>query len=249
MDADTSDLGEGIRVLLVDDQSLFRDAIATLIDAQPDMEIVGAAAHGQEALDLVPTCRPDVVLLDMDMPVMDGLETARELTRRHPDTTVVMLTVNDDDEAFLAAIQAGARGYLLKDMHPRELFEQIRSARDGQTPLSPVLLPRLLEYVRRTEAPVAPAERPDHLLSERELEVVQLAAEGLSNRQIGRRLFITEGTVKNHVHNALRKLGLENRVQAATYLVEEGLLGTATTGASAAPAAPRPGPAPGCPSA
>lgn len=215
--------GEVVRVLLVDDQSLFRDAIGTLIDAQPDMQVVGAAGHGQEALELVPRCLPDVVLLDMDMPVMDGLDTARELFRRHPGTTVVMLTVNDDDEGFLAAIQAGARGYLLKDMHPTELFEQIRSARDGQTPLSPALLPRLLQFVRSAEAPASRTERPYHGLSDRELEILRLAAEGLSNRQIGRRLFITEGTVKNHVHNALRKLGLENRVQAAAYLVEEGL--------------------------
>jgi two-component system nitrate/nitrite response regulator NarL len=213
-------------VLRVDDQSLFRRAIATLIDAQEDMSVVGQADDGRAGLALVAEHRPDVVLLDMEMPVMDGLEAARAITARHPATSVVMLTVNDDDEHFLGAIRAGAQGYLLKDLHPAELFDQIRSAARGRTPISPTLLPRLLEHVRRSEPAAAVPEEdgPGNILSERELEILRLAAEGLSNREIGRRLFITEGTVKNHVHNALRKLGLENRVQATAYLVEEGLV-------------------------
>ena len=215
-----------IRVLLVDDQSLFRRAIASLIDAQGDMTVVGQADDGRAGLAMVAEHGPDVVLLDMEMPVMDGLETARAITAQHPGTSVVMLTVNDDDEHFLGAIHAGAQGYLLKDLHPAELFDQIRTAVRGQTPISPALLPRLLEHVRRSEPPAAAPEHdgPERLLSERELEILRLAAEGLSNREIGRRLFITEGTVKNHVHNALRKLGLENRVQATAFLVEEGLV-------------------------
>lgn len=212
-----------IRVVLVDDQSLFRHAIATLIDAQPDMSVVGQATDGKKGLAVVLSTKPDVVLLDLEMPGMDGIEAAREIIAELPETKVVMLTVNDDDDSFLAAIHAGAHGYLLKDLHPRDLFLQVRSAVSGQSPIAPQLLPRLLDRVRQDPGARTSASRPSHDLSERELEILQRAAEGLTNREIGQRLFITEGTVKNHMHNALRKLGLENRVQAAAFLAREGL--------------------------
>ena len=218
-----------VRVVLVDDQPLFRTAIGTLLDAQGDIEVVGHADDGRQALDVVAATLPDVVLLDLEMPVLNGLEAARVLRERHPDVRIVMLTVNDDDEDFHAAIQAGVHGYLLKDLHPAELFDQVRSASSGRSPIAPQLLPRLLDLVRRSEQPThdagpAPAP-PRHGLSDRELEILQHAARGLSNREIGRQLFITEGTVKNHVHNALHKLGLDNRVQATALLVQEGLTG------------------------
>lgn len=212
-----------IRLVLIDDQSLFRQAIATLVDAQADMTVVGQAAGGQEGVAAVLTAEPDVVLLDLEMPGMDGIETAREILTSRPETRVVMLTVNDDDESFLAAIRAGAHGYLLKDLHPRDLFAQIRSAASGQNPIAPKLLPRLMSQVRGTLAHESSTPQPSHNLSVRELEILQSAAEGLTNREIGQRFFITEGTVKNHMHNSLRKLGLENRMQAAAYLAAEGL--------------------------
>ncbi|MDO5736538.1 MAG: response regulator transcription factor [Propionibacteriaceae bacterium] len=212
-----------IRVVLVDDQGLFRQAIATLVDAQADMSIVGQAANGEEGVSIVLAAEPDVVLLDLEMPGMDGIEAAREIIAHRPATKVVMLTVNDDDDSFLAAIRTGAHGYLLKDLHPHELFEQIRSAVSGQSPIAPKLLPRLLEQLRQGPASEAAPTAPRHDLSERELEILQSAAEGLTNREIGRRFYITEGTVKNHMHNCLRKLGLENRTQAADFLTTQGL--------------------------
>lgn len=215
--------GPMITVVLIDDQSLFRQAIATLVDRQSDMRVVGQATNGKDGVAVVLAEQPDVVLLDLEMPVMDGVETAREILGSRPKTRVVMLTVNDDDESFLDAIRAGAHGYLLKDLHPHDLFEQIRSAAAGRSPIAPKLLPRLLEQVRTTPERSSPESDP-HGLSSRELEILQSAAEGLTNREIGQRLFITEGTVKNHVHNALRKLGVENRMQAAAYLSRRGLL-------------------------
>lgn len=221
-DAGTPD-GHIIEVVLIDDQSLFRQAIATLVDGQADMRVVGQAANGEDGVAVVLATQPDVVLLDLEMPVMDGIETARKVIALHLGTRVVMLTVNDDDDSFLEAIRAGAHGYLLKDLHPRDLFEQIRSAMSGHSPISPKLLPRLLDQVRINPERTALVSEP-HGLSARELEILQNAAEGLTNREIGQRLFITEGTVKNHMHNALRKLGVENRTQAAAYLASHGLL-------------------------
>ena len=215
--------GSSIRVALVDDQSLFRGAIASLVDAQENMRVVGQAATGEDGVAIVLATQPDVVLLDLEMPGMDGIEAAREIIANRPATKVVMLTVNDDDDSFLAAIRAGAHGYLLKDLHPHELFDQIRSAVSGQSPIAPRLLPRLLDQLRRGPESEVVAPGPHHGLSDRELEILQSAAEGLTNREIGQRFYITEGTVKNHMHNCLRKLGLENRVQAAAYLSQEGL--------------------------
>ena len=213
-----------IRVVLVDDQCLFRQAIATLVSGQSDMEVVGQAMDGDSGLRCVNDTRPDVVLLDVDMPGRDGVDTARKITASGINTRVVMLTVNDDDNTFLAAIRAGAHGYLLKDLHPTDLFEQIRSAAAGETPIASSLLPRMLDQLRGSDeepSPTMPVTAHD--LSARELEILQLAARGMTNKEIGQRLFITEGTVKNHVHNSLRKLGVENRTQAAAYLNERGL--------------------------
>lgn len=215
-----------IRVLLVDDQSLFRRAIASLARSQPDLDVVGEASNGLEAVELAHALLPDVVLMDVEMPVMDGVDAAARILADLPATKVVLLSVSDDDAHLLPAIRQGVHGYLLKDMHPEELFDALRQAAQGQSPVAPALVGRLLAELRGQQAPRPVAEQPNEELSQRELEILRLVAAGMSNREIGTRLSITEGTVKNHVHNALRKLHLDNRAQAAAYIVRQGL-GTA----------------------
>ncbi len=214
---------QSTRVLLVDDQALFRGALAAVLDAEPDFTVVGEAADGHSGLDLALAVRPDLVLMDVEMPGMDGVTAARGVLQRVPTAKVVMLTVTDDDDHLLSAIRAGVHGYLLKDVSPAELFEQLRAVRRQETPVSPALVGRLLDAIRTPASAPAVPENAAEQLSERELQILRLVAEGLTNREIGQRLFITEGTAKNHVHNALRKLHLENRSQAAAYIVREGL--------------------------
>lgn len=214
-----------IRVLLADDQALFRRAIAALLDAQPDFEVVGEANNGLEGVEEARALRPDIVVLDVEMPIMDGLEAARVIRETLPEVKVVVLTVCEDDDHLLGAIRLGVHGYLLKDLRPDELFTMLRSVMRDETPVSPALVSRLLAEVRNaqpTHSEVRPIRRGQSL-SVRELEILQLVAQGLSNREIGRALSITEGNVKNHVHNALHKLHMDNRIQAAAYIVREGL--------------------------
>lgn len=216
-------LSRPARVLLADDLPLFRRAIATLIDEQPDLEVVGEAENGLEAVELARALKPDIVVLDIEMPVMDGITAARRLREAVPESRIVMLTVWEDDDHLLEAIRIGVHGYLLKDLHPDELYAMLRSVMRDETPVSPALVSRLLSVLRDTGRPTAVPATSGPDLSRRELDVLRLVADGLSNKEIGVRLSITEGTVKNHVHNALAKLGMENRIQAAAYIVRQGL--------------------------
>jgi DNA-binding NarL/FixJ family response regulator len=253
------------RILLVDDQPLFRRAIATLIAEQPDFEVVGDAANGQEALEQARDLAPDIVVMDIEMPVMNGVEAVRLIRDERPQIKVVMLTVSEDEDYLFDAVRYGANGYLLKDLQPDQLYEMLRAVRRGESPISSVMAGRLLAELRRRDgdsrptgpataaqvlapaprshlpprpaaAPVAPADEAPvdlahyplasaaaQILTRRELETLQYVADGLSNKEIGQALSITEGTVKNHVHNALEKLQLENRIQAAAYVVRQGI--------------------------
>lgn len=211
------------RIMIADDLPLFRRAIAHLLDEQPDLVVVGQANNGVEAVDLAQSVRPDIVLLDVEMPVMDGIAAARRIRELVPAARIVMLTVSEDDDHLLEAIRLGAHGYLLKDLHPDELYDMLRAAMRDEAPVSPALVGRLLSAVREAGRKPAVVSTPEADLSRRELEVLRLVADGLSNKEIGVQLSITEGTVKNHVHNALNKLGLENRIQAASYIVRHGL--------------------------
>lgn len=224
----TDDAPAPIRVLLVDDQSLFRRAIATLLDEQPDFEVVGQGANGLDGVEQAHALRPDIVVLDVEMPVMGGVEAARLIRENLPSVKVVMLTVSDDDDCLLEAVRLGVHGYLLKDLHPEELYSLLRAVMRDESPVSPALVTRLLAELRAGRSAPPGAARPgsggrEQSLSHRELEILQLVAHGLSNREIGSRLSITEGTVKNHVHNALQKLEMDNRIQAAAYIVRQGL--------------------------
>ena len=221
-----------IRILLVDDTALFRTAIAELVDGQDGLEVVGEAENGLEAVEKARALEPDVVVMDIEMPVMDGVQATRLIREQMPNVKVVMLTVSESDDHLFDAIRFGAQGYLLKNLRPAELYSLIRAVMRNESPLSPAIAKRLLGQIRDgTTLPVklAPASETP-ALTRRELEVLQLVADGLSNAEIATRLFITEGTVKNHVHNALEKLQLDNRTQAAAYIVRHGLGRSGETG-------------------
>ena len=216
-------------MLLVDDQPLFRRAIAALIDEQDDLVVVGEASTGLEGVERAHELHPDLVVMDVEMPVMDGVEAAKLLVEQMPGVKVVMLTVNESDEFFRGAVDAGVHGYLLKDLRPEDLYSQLRAVMRDENPLAPSLVRYLLAEVRAhhwvPRSPHSPTGDAAEVaaLSHRELEVLRLVADGLSNKEIGVALTITEGTVKNHVHNALNKLGMDNRIQAAAYIVRHGL--------------------------
>ena len=216
---------EPTKILLVDDRALFRQAIASLIELQDDMIVVGQAENGLEAVEQAHALGPDLIVMDIEMPVMNGVEATRLIREQLPWIKIVVLTVSEDDDYLFDAIRFGADGYLLKNLSPEQLYDLLRAVMRNETPLSPAIATRFLAEFRRErtvrEAPTDVPEAP--VLTRRELEVLRLVADGLGNKEIGTRLSITEGTVKNHVHNALKKLQLENRIQAAGYIVRQGL--------------------------
>lgn len=221
----SSPASQPIRILLVDDQALFRRAIASLIGDQPDFEILGQAENGLQAVEMAHALSPDLVVMDVEMPVMTGVEATRRIREELPGVKVVILSVSEADEHVFDAIKFGAHGYLLKDLRPEQLYDLIRAVMRNETALSPAIAGRLLREFREhsDRRPVATPESTGPELTSREIQILQLVADGLSNKEIGTRLSITEGTVKNHVHNALEKLQLENRIQAAAYVVRHGL--------------------------
>ncbi|MDP9424578.1 MAG: response regulator transcription factor [Actinomycetota bacterium] len=212
---------EPVRVLIVDDQALIRQALKTLLDLESGIEVVGEAADGIEALELVPGTRPDVALVDVRMPRMDGIELVKRLAEEHPRVAAVILTTFDDDEYVFEGLRAGALGYLLKDTSSGELVSAIEKASRGEVLLGGYVASKVVSELRRVTGGTAKGN-PTGALSERELEVLRLVAAGFSNREIARELYITEGTVKNHISNVLRKLDLRDRTQAAFYAVERG---------------------------
>jgi len=210
-----------IRVLVVDDQRLIREGIASLLDLEPGLAVVGTAADGAAAVELAVQLRPDVVLMDVRMPTVDGVAATEMVRQRVPGCRVLMLTTFDDEEYVLRALRAGAAGYLLKDLPAGDLAQAVRLAHAGVDQHNPAVISRLLGALDRVPVdPLpAPAANPPAplLLTPRELDVLRLIAAGANNREIARRLFLSEGTVKNHVSNILTRLGLRDRTQAALY--------------------------------
>ena len=213
-----------IRLLLVDDQALFREGLHTLLSLHEDLEVVGEAGNGLEALAAADALRPDVVLMDLRMPVLDGVAATRRLLAAHPASRVIVVTTFDDDELVFDGLRAGAVGYLLKDVSSDKLVEAIRAAARGESFLQPSIAAKVLAEFNRLERSAAPPPPLAEPLSERELEILRLLAAGDSNKEIAAALFIAEGTVKNHVTNILGKLDARDRTQAALRARELGLI-------------------------
>ncbi|HLH27106.1 MAG TPA: response regulator transcription factor [Chloroflexota bacterium] len=217
-----SEAGEpAIRVLLVDDHAVVRKGLRALFDREPDVEIVGEAESGEEALQLLERHRPDVILMDLEMPGMGGVEATRRIGARHPDAKIVVLTSHAAEEDVFPALKAGAVGYLLKHSAPDEVLRAIRQAQRGETALHPAVARMVLQEVQRPAQPRQPLTAEP--LSARELEVLRLLARGLSNQEIADTLVVGEATVRSHVSAILRKLQLASRTQAALYALREGL--------------------------
>lgn len=208
---------EKIRVLIADDHTVVRKGIRALLETEPGIEVVGEAADGEDALHRALALKPDVVLMDLVMPKMDGVQATKAIMERRPGVKILVLTSFAEDKRILSAIEAGALGYLLKDSSPQDLVRAIREVHRGESALHPKVAQRLVSQLREPEEPAREE------LTERERKVLELIAKGLSNREIARELSISEPTVRTHVSNILRKLHLKSRTQAALYALKEGL--------------------------
>ena len=202
-----------IALLLVDDQPLFLDGLSMLLSTEPDIKIVGTALNGQQALELVGTRHPQVVVMDIRMPVLDGVAATRRFQIVAPQCQVLLLTTFDDDEYVLDGLRAGAKGYVLKSAIKTQLVEAIRTVARGESVLHPVVIEKVIDFVRQTPSALPPPDS-QHILSPRELEVLRLVKLGWSNQQVAERLGITEATVKRHLSTVYEKLHVTNRTEA-----------------------------------
>lgn len=215
-----------INILLVDDQAIIREGLRAMLSLEPDMRVVGEAENGQQALRLVRELSPDIVLMDVRMPGMDGLTALEQLKAFSPRSSVIMLTLYADSDYLLRAVSAGAAGYILKDASREELVRAVRVTAEGGAIIAPSMLPQLLRQMERIVR--FPSSTPTcalvEKLSARELEVLRLVAEGCTNQDIATRLIVSPTTVKTHVQNILQKLGVSDRTQAAVFAVRSGLI-------------------------
>ncbi|MFI5084564.1 MAG: response regulator [Actinomycetales bacterium] len=219
--------GMPIRVLLADDQPLLRMGFRLILEGEPDLQVVGEASDGAEAVAKVAELAPDVVLMDVRMPGMDGLEATRAIAASGSCARIIILTTFDLDEYAFSGLQAGASAFLLKDVDPAELTHAVRLVASGDAVVAPRVTARLLENFVRARPPAAPVQRKDPLLGEltpREMDVLRAIADGLSNAEIAGRFFLSEATVKTHVRRILTKLSLRDRVQVVVYAYETGLV-------------------------
>ncbi len=215
-------MSEKIRILIVDDHTVVRKGLKALILTEADLEVVGEAGDGEEAVRRARILNPDVILMDMSMPKMDGVEAITEIKKENSEARILVLTSFAEDKKILDAIRAGALGYLLKDASPDELLRAIQDVYRGESSLHPTVAQKVIHAI---QGPTDPDPKGNsQSLTERELEILKLIAEGLPNQQIAKQLFISERTVRTHVSNILRKLKLPNRTQAALYAVREGLV-------------------------
>jgi len=217
---------ERIRVLIADDHPLFRDGLRVMLEAADGFDVVGEATTGEEAVAFTASLQPGVVMMDIAMPGVNGIEATRRIVATDPEARVLMLTMLEDDDSVFAALRAGARGYLLKNVGAAELLDALQRVHAGEAILAPVMAARLLEEFRSLAAapPREPAAAPSPELRERELDVLRLVAQGLSNKEIADALNLSEHTVKTHLANILAKLHLRSRAHAAAYAVQAGLV-------------------------
>src|SRR4030042_2009905 len=210
-----------MKVIICDDQAIVRAGLVMLLKLEPDIDIVGTAEDGAEAVQMVADKGPDLILMDLKMPIMNGVEATRQIMMKYPQVKVLVLTTYADDEWLFDAIQAGASGYLLKDTPREELVKAVRGTVAGKTYVDPSVAGKVLDQVssRQTQ----PATLVTSKLTEREIEILRLIAKGLSNADIAERLFLSEGTVRNHVSAILAKLGVSDRTQAAVIAIQHGL--------------------------
>jgi DNA-binding NarL/FixJ family response regulator len=218
---------EPLRILLVDDHVLFRKGIASLLTVRKDIIIVGEAGDGVEAVMLAHQTMPDVILMDVNMPKQDGIETVKIIKREMPHIQIVMLTVSDDDNDLFEAIKSGAKGYLLKNLEPQELYSMLDKLRQGEAPISGAMAAKILQEFRQPEINQDRQVNAIDALTSREIEVLEQVVTGATNKEIADILHITENTVKIHLRNILEKLHVQNRIQAAVYAVQRGLVGSA----------------------
>ena len=214
-----------IRVLLVDDHAIVRDGIRSLLTTEPDIQVVGEADNGRHGISMAEQLQPDVILMDLVMPEVDGIEAIRRIMSRQPRARILVLTSFDAEEKVFPAIKAGAMGYLLKDSDSEDLIRAIHQVHRGESSLDPKIARKVLREMWAEPRP-APESAPEHAvepLTEREVEVLKLVAQGLSNEEIAQRLVVAERTVRTHVSNILGKLHLANRTQATLYALREGL--------------------------
>lgn len=213
-----------IRVLLVDDHALFRKGVASALALERDLEMVGEATNGQEALTKARELMPDVILMDISMPGMDGLEATRRIKAEVPHVKIIILTVAEEDKSLFDAIKSGAHGYLLKTIEPRPLLETLRGVFRGEAPISRVTASKILgEFARQGQRTTTEEASPVGRLSPRECEILELLTKGATNKEIAATLFISNHTVKNHLQNIMEKLHIQNRVQAVAYALQTGL--------------------------
>jgi two-component system NarL family response regulator len=216
---------DAIRVMIVDDHALFRRGLQMVLEGEDDIEVVGEASDGHEAIEQAEKTTPDVVLMDVRMPKRSGIEATRAIKDVLPSTKILMLTISDEEADLYEAIKAGASGYLLKEISIEEVANAVRQVQAGQSLISPSMASKLLtEFASMVKRRDERSQVPGPRLTERELEVLKLVAKGMNNRDIGAELFISENTVKNHVRNILEKLHLHSRMEAVVYAVREKLL-------------------------
>jgi DNA-binding NarL/FixJ family response regulator len=215
-----------IRVLICDDQTVVREGLAAIVSTDPEIQVVGLASHGQEVLDLVAETQPDVVLMDLKMPVMNGVQATQRLRHAHPGVYVLVLTTYADDQWLLDAIRAGAAGYLLKDTRRDELIGAIKGTAEGRSFLDPTIAGRVMQQAAASPPSFRQTEVQTEPLTEREHEVLRLLVQGHNNPEIARQLHLAAGTVRNYVSVILQKLGVSDRTQAAVAAVQRGLLDT-----------------------